>query len=277
MFGRFLMLLALAWLVGCASSTGPVSGDCDLACQIRYSPFPNEEAEAMAMFLDSVIVASNATYEECAEAIGRFREQYSHFDTSWWVNPYNQGCCDSSRYWFNATKVEFPFPAYLGQVRLYFKDDAFGQAVLKGHYHYWDSLNRLFNLDTITVSRISYLNYIVARLVFKGRLNGKFLGEAYGKLPGVADADPGGFYIGDFSKLIPWRDEFGQICFLIDVGWGDCPAGCINHKYFYFKQILDPTNRKREFTLFGSFQNYINPPPPWWEEYKSILWKWYYY
>jgi hypothetical protein len=136
--------------------------------------------------------------------------------------------------------------------------------VLDGTYHYWDSLNTIYQLDTIKTRLISHADILSVYLLFDGRLNGYILSNFYGIMPGVWHFENRAVLF-DESRLYIGRDNSGQICFLADIGWGDCLAGCTGHKYFYFRQEWDRDNRIYRYIFVGSFK-YGEPTAEWWAE-----------
>ena len=86
-------------------------------------------------------------------------------------------------------------------------------------------------------------------------------------LDGVRSAEPNG-WSGDNNNVYPWRLDGGGLSYLWREGWGDCPAGCINNRFWYFRVndgLID---------FVGTFQLHADPEPHWWEEAKRA---WYHY
>jgi hypothetical protein len=84
-------------------------------------------------------------------------------------------------------------------------------------------------------------------------------------LDGVRYAEPNGF-VGDWSNVYPWRLDEGM-SYLWRDAWGDCPAGCINSRFWYFRV----TDAGIEYV--GTFDKWVDPEPPWWGEAKSAYFR----
>ena len=62
------------------------------------------------------------------------------------------------------------------------------------------------------------------------------LHAAYPDLADIATLyDPGNPPMGDGSFIYAWQRMDGGFSLAFVRGWGDCPAGCIDHEYFYFE------------------------------------------
>jgi hypothetical protein len=230
------------------------------------SPYPNAEAELMALFLDSTIVAQSNTYSEMERALTVFREQYATFDSAWWFKP--EDYYHDDRDWINVAQIQFRYPHYVGKLKIEFHD-SIAQVVSDADYHDWDSLNAYYHLDSLQVYYGTF--GIPAILFFHPRLDSKRLAVLYQALPGIWDVTTSTFR-SDGSNLLPWRDTDGRICFLADLGWGDCPSSCIQHRYYYFKQRHVGFERNI-FYLVGSFQT-GDPMPSWWDEISPAKQRW---
>lgn len=261
-----LSLLICFLIIGCSSSTGPKSESCDLQCQMAKSPYPDAEIESMALFLDSSVVAQEDTYLEIERTLTAFRAQYAAFDSAWWYKP------EEFHDPVNVTRLPFSFPVYMGKIEVVFHDDSIDQIIIDGNYHAWDSLNAYYHLDSMhtTAGRLG----VTIMMYFHPRLDGLYLASLYRTLPGVWYVSPSSLRL-DGSHLFPWRDENGRISFLADLGWGDCELGCVQHRYYYFKQRKD-IHGHYIFYLVGSFQ-IRNPVPSWWDEISPAVQHWLYY
>ena len=95
---------------------------------------------------------------------------------------------------------------------------------------------------------ISMEEYIIrtwsekARLVTAEHLNLNALVERFEAIPGVFYGGPNG-YAGDGAdiRLISYTDAL--ITLEYSEGWGDCPSGCIHHRYYTF-EVDDNCNVK---------------------------------
>jgi hypothetical protein len=103
-------------------------------------------------------------------------------------------------------------------------------------------------------------------LKFAGRLNPSLLAQYYGLLDGIVSIDitpiPG-----DFSNVFPWFVD-GKLAFLFRQAWGDCPAGCMYSRFWYFK------TEDTAFKFIGEFTaSYDSIAPQWWQEIKHAYCK----
>jgi hypothetical protein len=258
-----VLIIFFAILFGCGDAVGPDHNGCDLQCQMAKSPYPNYEAEAAAVYLGKSIVAQESEYWECLRAFEKLRETFKEFDSTRWFK-FPEFYFYPETTWFNPVNITFAAPVSLGLLRLSFYKDSIGQTVLDSTYRNWDSLNAFYGLDSITYFTIPEASFISVSLFFHGRLNGQFFEDSYRQLPGVWSAS-NNRSIYDGYNLFIGRDDFGKICFLANFGWDDCMAGCINHKYYYFKQEWNHNKRDFAFVFVGSYLN-SDPEPEWWPE-----------
>lgn len=256
MIKSILSSLICLLIIGCSSSTSPQRESCDLQCQMSRSPYPDAEAELMALFMDSTMVAQQSTYLEIELALTAFHAQYANFDTTWWFKPDIENAT-----WINVTQLPFTYPLYVGKLEIGFLNDSIAALVRSGDYHAWDSLNTYYHLDSVqTDSNHS----IPAMLYFHPRLDSRHLATEYQPLPGVGQISVMPFSRQVSGILLPWREDDGRICFLADFGWGNCHNGCSMHRYFYFKRA-DDQNGRPVFSLAGSFQT-GDESPMWWDD-----------
>ena len=122
-----------------------------------------------------------------------------------------------------------------------------------GTYKNWDCLNDLYGL--VQANYYAYAEHFVI-LKFRGIYNTDLLAQEYSRLPGVIN--------GESSRLVGGGPD---ICgtiegsgyhYVFDLASGDCPAGCIYHKYFYF------TSAPLESPRFaGEWDPQTGPAPGW--------------
>ena len=78
----------------------------------------------------------------------------------------------------------------------------------------------------------SYSIYQMAILKAHKPLNMKTLGKMFEKISGVTYAEPEGF--GGSGDDLEANLELLWIRYIFSIGWGDCPAGCINRRFWEY-------------------------------------------
>ena len=101
-------------------------------------------------------------------------------------------------------------------------------------------------------------NYVF--IYFVGRKHPQRLAEQYMSVAGVTGAYPDG-WIGDRPNVYPWYIPDGM-SYLVRDAFDDCPAGCIENIFHYFKRV----NGQTEYV--GSYHLAAQPEPAWWAEAK---------
>lgn len=96
-----------------------------------------------------------------------------------------------------------------------------------GVYDDWDCANDWYGL----VSSSVHSGFVV--LTFDGIFDVEALATEYETLPGVTYAEPDSL-MGDGSTVCATEDGT-TFHYVFDIGSGDCPAGCIDHDYYYFR------------------------------------------
>lgn len=126
-----------------------------------------------------------------------------------------------------------------------------------GRFPAWDELNARFEVSRIdSLVDLGNLGFVVLQ---SGRLlNPECMARAYVCISGVFDASPNG-YVGDISTIHPRTVPLGHT-YLFREGGGDCPAGCTENWYWYFRCLGGPA----EFVGYWDAQE--DPPPDWWAE-----------
>ncbi len=105
--------------------------------------------------------------------------------------------------------------------------DATTQAAIDdGTYTAWDCANEAYGLDTVQVSS-SYV-----RVSFDGIYDLDLLAEEYADLPGIDFAEPD-YLVGD-GDTVCVTPEPAAWNYVMVVGWGDCPSGCIHRHYHHY-------------------------------------------
>jgi hypothetical protein len=240
-----MLLAALAAVISCSDKgTKSEVTDPPKAVVDHFPQTPREDAEAewAALWLSEALVAPESLYQQVHSDLARVRAAYG----------------DS----ISQLRTIFfgPQPRYTG-IDVSLTDSAYA-AYLLGDYHSWDSLNQYFGLVQTQILDLRPYG-IWFFLSFRNRVNGDSLAGYYAHLPGVRRAEADGFG-GDFSNVYPWRVG-DQRTYLWRYGYGDCPAGCIDGQFWYFR-VNDST-----VEYLGTFvRTRVDTPgtPPWWEEAK---------
>ena len=244
------LLISAAFLFSCENSVNSDKPDPDdppdgkppvvTPGMIDSAEFSDEEAALMALWYGDQLLPDRELYRQFSDALKDLRKIFRNS--------------------IPEVNIRFKFPSAVGQLMVIFTDSAVAE-YRAGNYTAWDSLNTLFRLQSIDTSLFSG-SFPVARLTFKCILHPDHLALYYKELPGVkgATANLGG---GDWSNLYPWILE-GEVTFLARDAWGDCPSGCIENHFFYFKQI------DSEFQLMGDWW-FWTPVPDWWEEGRAAF------
>ncbi|MBU1320440.1 MAG: hypothetical protein KKG33_12545 [candidate division Zixibacteria bacterium] len=242
-----LLILALAGslvLVSCGRSVDPEPEPpddlVDLQNQLAESPRDNEEAELMALWMVGKVVAYTRDYNRIVDALNIVRQTYS----------------DSVP---QLDSIQFAYPFQPSEI-IVLVDSAARAKLRIGAYTDWDSLNSLFRVTDIDTTDLGISQQV--QLSFLGRLNPDLLADSYWDLGQLRGGITGtGIYVnvGDQSNLYPW--EVGTfMTFLLRRADGDCPAGCINSHFWYFRVS------EGHAELVGDFEAEDGVPfPDWWD------------
>lgn len=228
--GIFKACVAVMIALGIAcSSDSPTQPDNPPSYQppdLSKTPRENSEAEIAAMVLSHEIVAPQWLYERIASDFDSIRARFGdslpvrsvHFNPIW-------------------------MPSSLGAkiIASELDDSATGGRKM------FDSLNQAYRMtavDTFTFDS-GWIN-----LSFEGILNSVCLVDIYSKVRGIKVLYPN-IHIGDNPEIYiyPVGDTF--LYFFCDA-WGDCPAGCIQSKFYYFRTWRDRPRHRVDY--IGSYQ-----------------------
>jgi hypothetical protein len=227
-FAALIGLALLLTLVGCVtSSTEPVEEESPI-----HNPWPDEQAEILALLASDEVVAPSDLYETIHQDLERI--------SSLWCDTIPLLCTDPTATdwsWCDSvpllcTKV---LPAYewvVGKLSIQCDDTTF-LALQEGRYEAWNALNQYYGLDTITFSH----SRPSASLYFVPRLNPTYLVAQYEALPGIVSASSDGLG-GDWSKLTLSISGDARI-YTFRLAWGDCLAGCIWEHFWEIRAQAD--------------------------------------
>jgi hypothetical protein len=141
-------------------------------------------------------------------------------------------------------------------------DSMTAQAIADSTYHAWDSLNLALQLDALSVYLWREGQIYVFRLYFSGLKNPSVLASAYADLPGVQYASTG-WNIGERSHSVWPHVKYDTATYLLTQGWGDCPSGCLNKRFYYVVATPD------SMWFVGSWLRISGAPhnpPEWWPQ-----------
>lgn len=101
-----------------------------------------------------------------------------------------------------------------------------------------DSLTNLYNLYVWNYSNFtSFLGYDVVYFQSDSNYNIQPLSIIYQSIPGVYYSEPVGW--GGDGNNITSTINSDHVELVYSVGWGDCPSGCIERRFFKFKVYYD--------------------------------------
>ncbi|MCK5613660.1 hypothetical protein KAR91_67970 [Candidatus Pacearchaeota archaeon] len=231
-FTALILILSLC-ASSCDDATAPKEKTPGLSAVIDY-PRPDREAEEAALWLSGELEAPEELYISIRSDLALIRGNYLPI--------------------IPEVGITF-FPPWVPGMLLLGVTDEAKQQIRLGVYHDLDSLNTYYHLAAMDTSR--NINYV--KLTFKGRLHPKILSIPYGAVPSVIYAEPNGFG-GDWSNVYPWTYD-GGITYLFRKGEGDCPAGCIDSYFWYFR-VSDASIVE----YVGTWKLRDQPEPHWWAE-----------
>jgi hypothetical protein len=228
-------------LTGCESS--------DPGCQVepRFELLGDQEAELIALCLANELVAPEELYAQIKGDLAAIRSDFAEEVPM-------------------VTQITFRPPWEQSAIIVTFKQSTAAK-IAAGEYTAWDELNQKYRLISFDIMA----EFGLANLRFEGLLNPRCLCKRYRDLPGAEQAGPN-FYMGDFSNIYA-RIAGGGITYLFFHGAGDCPGGCTEEDYWYFRFDQGQPELVGE-RLEGQ------PEPGWWKEAeKNIeafqMWYWY--
>jgi hypothetical protein len=138
-------------------------------------------------------------------------------------------------------------------------DAATFEQMKAGTYRAWDCLNNLYGLVKADYRAYGSADRYVF-LTFKGIYHTDLLALEYSRLPGVKSAGSNRWVGG--APDICGTIEGAEYHYVFDLASGDCPSGCINHKYFYF--VSSPLEAPR---YAGEWQPQMGSAPDWMKRY----------
>jgi hypothetical protein len=199
------------------------------------SPYPDEEAELMALWYGGELIADSMLYLKFDDALQLLRSTHAES--------------------IPQVSIPFEFPYTISKITIGLTDSA-ALAYQAGDFNEWDSLNMLLGIKRIDTSMFFHMSHLLT-ITFNGRLHPERIVERYEPLNGVS-------YVhacapaGDWPNTYPWIVD-DCVTFLVREAWGDCPTGCGSSHFFYFKEF------ESGIKLIGDWES-GTPLPDWWEE-----------
>jgi hypothetical protein len=151
-------------------------------------------------------------------------------------------------------QIGFRPPWVPGMILIKVTDEA-KELLRRGEYRELDSLNAALGMAEMDTSLLGAINLI--DLTFEESFHPERLGDIYEGIPSVIRAGPN-HYIGDGPNVYPWG-RGSRITYLFREAWGDCPAGCIVSRYWYFECSGGDCS-------YVGYWGGSTPEPDWWEE-----------
>lgn len=96
-----------------------------------------------------------------------------------------------------------------------------------------DAILNNYNFDSVKTF-YSYPDFNWLSIFTKDEYNLLAVENEFENLQSISIAEVGGGCVGDGNQITIERNESSAII-VFSIGWGDCPAGCIHHRYWEFK------------------------------------------
>lgn len=156
-----------------------------------------------------------------------------------------------------AVEIEYRFPVIPGELLIKVTEHT-KTKIRNGTFAEFNALNIEYGV-VIDTSKHSWQRGNL-KLRFSNDLNPYRLDDLYASLDGIIYAEPNGLE-GDGSCVYPWLVS-ERMTYLFRNAWGDCPAGCANSDFWYFRDTESGLVYVGEW-LSG------NPETSWWKEAKE--------
>jgi hypothetical protein len=242
---RFVILLAalaaLAFMASCGNEDPATSPTSLVTEPDTTTPRDNQEAEEAALWLSGELLAPQALYETIRDDLAAIRGEF----------------LDS----IPDVAISFRTPWVISEVIVLFTDEA-RDRFLAREPNDVDSLNAVFHATHLDTFRLNVKPYWTL-IDFEGRMHPDRLGEVYQAQDDIIWGESNG-WIGDWSNVYPWK-QGAAMTYLFRHGEGDCPAGCIDNVFWYFRRLAGKT----EFV--GTYDYWNDPEPVWWKEAKTAF------
>ncbi|MDH4038159.1 MAG: hypothetical protein OEX18_10975 [Candidatus Krumholzibacteria bacterium] len=240
MRSRFVILLAALAVLASCGNDDTATNPPPLAQPDTTTPRDNQEAEEAALWLSGELLAPQDLYETIRDDLAVIRSEY----------------LDS----IPETGTTF-FPIWVVTEIIIYPDEVTWEKLRNHEPNAVDSLNTVFHATELDSLRIGV--HLLGIITFEGRLHPQRLSEIYAAQHGVIFAEPNG-YAGDWSNVYPWEHN-GKMTYLFRLGGGDCPSGCTENTFWYFRRVAGQTDYVGTFVWPG------DPEPNWWAEAKAAF------
>lgn len=172
------------------------------------SPRDDRNLEELSLLAVTEIAVDDASYERVVRDVSAIRELSPEVAEIGYRSNYEEG------------------------LTVMFESDADLLRVEEGDYHDWDCVNDALGAE-VEVIRFDSIDIAYASITFDKVIDQAQVAAIYQEFPGVSQADHSST-LGDGSSicLLPGEDAWHYV---FDDASGDCPAGCINHVYYYFE------------------------------------------
>ena len=234
-----LIITLFAALSGCSNRSTEPEDDGEPEPLI-HEPWEDEEAELLALLMSGELCAPRDLYERVHQDLALIRSEWG----------------DSIP---DLRKVTYT-PMWYTMGLILGVDEPTYQAIEKGQYTAWDSLNALFEVDSIVPFEQSDGGSFYVGIGFGAHLNPRQTFDAYTGLPGVESAFSS-THAGDWPNVYGFTHESGPV-YLFRDAWGDCLSGCIWSHFWYFRS----TNEGLSYVGGWLPTEEGQTPPSWWEE-----------
>lgn len=172
--------------------------------EIASTPRKNANLELLSLTLTNKVVAPTRIYKRVTRDVAKIKKKNSRLSSIKHRSPHD------------------------GKTLLLDVSGQTQQAIQNGTYTDWDCLNQHYVKKSHSTP--SYGSYV--KLELKGLYDVGIVGKDYEALRGIKNAGPNR-RIGDGPTICAERK--GDVYHYVFVdAWGDCPSGCINHKYWYY-------------------------------------------
>lgn len=222
---------------------------CDDSCTCpALTEAPSQGALLMAMGLSGELRPPQSLARTIDSDLLRIRSRFGHLDP-------------------RIDTLSF-FPPWVPSCVIVGVDTATASQMRAGSYTAWNDLNQTYHVNNIKVSRPGY-SFAYVLLSFEEILHPGRLAEMYRHLPGVRYTEPN-HYVGDWPNIYPRLLDSERTYLFRDAG-GDCPAGCTENWYWYFK--IGPLGP----AFIGYWDAQEQPRPDWWDDARrnfELYWSW---